>query len=509
MKTLHEILKGVPVVEINGDENIVVRGLSLDSRNVMEGFLFACLNGEKLDGHSFVEEVVGKGAKIIFFEKKVPAIKKIIEKQKADNSENQVTFVQVADTKLALAIIASNFYDNPSSKLKLVAVTGTNGKTTVATLLWQLFSKLGYKTGLISTVGDKIGNETIESNRTTPTTPDSITLNFILSEMVKASCTHAFMEFSSHALDLGRLSGIHLTGGIFTNLTQDHLDYHKNIDEYAKAKKVLFDNLHAEAFAISNADDSYGEMMVEDTKANKKFYSFEKDSEENDSNFIGNLISNDFGGIKFEVGGKVLESKLIGMFNAYNLIAIYSTAIMLDIKDDEIIKVFPELKSVEGRFECVTGKDGVNAVVDYAHTPDALEKIIKTIVNLIPIIDGERSGKLITLFGCGGDRDSTKRPIMGHIAGEFSDITIITSDNPRSEDPQKIIDQIIKGIDNADLQNKTIMAITDRHEAIKKAVELATPGDVILLAGKGHEKYQIVGTTKTHFDDLEEIKNLI
>lgn len=505
---LEKLLENIEVKEVWGmeiKEIGEIKNLALNTKDVTKGTLFFALKGENLDGKDFIDDAIERGAVAICTDR--------IPKNTKENIKKDVCYLIVDDVHIACAQMASNFYDNPSSKLKLVAVTGTNGKTTVATLLWQLFSKLGYKTGLISTVGDKIGSESIESNRTTPTTPDSITLNFLLSEMVKASCTHAFMEFSSQSLYLQRINGIYLTGGIFTNLTQDHLDYHKTIDEYAKAKKILFDNLHAEAFAISNLDDSYGKMMVEDTKASKKFYSFESGNEENSADFAGNLINNNFSGIKFEVNGKICESKLIGMFNAYNLLAIYTTAIMLDVSEDEIIKVFPQLKSVEGRFECVNGtkgdKGGVNAVVDYAHTPDALEKIIKTICNLFPIVDGERVGKLITVFGCGGDRDPGKRPIMGHIAGAYSDITIITTDNPRTEDPQKIIDQIINGIDNSDLQNKTILAIPDRHLAITKAVELARPGDVILLAGKGHEKYQIVGTTKSHFDDLEEIKSLI
>mgnify|MGYP000910380688 CR=1 FL=1 len=488
----HNLLKNIEVLEKAGNFNVEnVSALVLSSKKIIKDCLFFAMRGGKFDGHDFIDEVIEGGARVIICEK-IPK-----------NINKEALYIKVADTNIACAIISSNFYGNPSSKLKLIGITGTNGKTTVASLSAELMRKLGYKVGLISTVGDKIlGEKTVEveSGRTTPTTPDSIVINDLLYKMVSQGCSHAFMEVSSHSVSLGRMNGLTFAGGVFTNLTQDHLDFHGNMENYAKAKQGFFNHLSGEAFAISNIDDEYGLMMLHDTPAFKKFYSLDDSEVE----YFGTIIKNSFEGVEILIDGMEVKTNLVGTFNAYNTLAIYGTTVELGEDKTKVAKILGELTPVSGRVQYFKSTSGVVGLVDYAHTPDAMEKILKT-VNEIK----DDGAKVITVFGCGGDRDSTKRPIMGRIAGELSDITIITSDNPRSEDPQKITDQIIKGIENADLQTKTILAILDRREAIKKASELASSGDVIALLGKGHEDYQLVGTEKHHFSDLEELKKVI
>lgn len=485
MKTLSQLLNNIPVIKVHGDTSCEISSITLDSRTVKSGALFVAAKITDVDRHEFIDTAIADGVVAIVCER-LP-----------ENLQEGITYVQVADSALVAALISTEFYDRPSEKLKLVGITGTNGKTTTATLLWQLFNKLGHKAGLISTVGSKIFETSVNSSHTTPYAPD---LNKLLAEMAEAGCTHVFMEVSSHAMVEKRVAGLHFTGGVFTNLTHDHLDYHKTIEEYAKAKKSFFDSLHAEAFALSNLDDPWGGKMLADTKAEKKFYSMQKD----EADFSATIIKNDFTGTVLDIDGTEAKTKLIGTFNAYNMLAIYATAMLLDEDKEKVIPLLAELAPVEGRFEYLTSANNITGIVDYAHTPDAFEKILKTVANL-----KKADAQMITVFGCGGDRDPLKRPVMGHIAGELSDIVIVTSDNPRSENPEEIIQEIKKGIETFDLESKKFFAITDRREAIKKAFELAKENDVIALLGKGHEKYQEIAGVKHHFDDLEELKKLL
>jgi UDP-N-acetylmuramoyl-L-alanyl-D-glutamate--2,6-diaminopimelate ligase len=482
MKKLSQLLSNIEVKEIKGDTACDISKITLDSRDIGENTLFVATKITDVDRHAFIDDAVSHGAIAVLCEK-MP-----------EHVQDGIVYVLVADSQEAAGEMSAELYDHPSEKLKLVGITGTNGKTTTATLLYQLFNKLGHKSGLISTVGNKILDQAVAASHTTPYAPE---LNKLLADMVAAGCTHAFMEVSSHSIVQKRIAGLHFVGGVFTNLTHDHLDYHKTIDEYAKAKKLFFDSLHAEAFALSNLDDPWGEKMLADTKAEKKYYSMQKD----ETDFTATIVKNDFSGTTLDFGEFQGTTKLIGTFNAYNILAVYGAARLLDEDEKSIIEHIPLLIPVEGRFQYSTSAEGVTGIVDYAHTPDAFEKILKTVKNL------KRSdAKMITVFGCGGDRDPLKRPVMGHIAGELSDVVIVTSDNPRSEDPQMIIEEIKKGIDTFDLETKKYLTILDRREAIKKAAELAQSDDVIVLLGKGHEKYQEIKGVKHPFDDMQVLQ---
>jgi len=478
MKILSELLENVKVQESHGNLDIHVSSLSLDSRIIEPNSIFVALKGNIVDGHIFIEEVIKKGVVVIVYENELIEFK------------NGITYIKVSDSHDAIGIIASNFYNNPSRKLKLVGVTGTNGKTTTATLLHQLFRSLGYKAGMMGTVVNKINDKSYEAIRTTP---DSVSLNKLLAEMIDDGCEYCFMEVSSHSVSEKRISGLSFAGGIFTNLTLDHLDYHKTLENYAKAKKGFFDILPATGFAIANIDDDKGEYMLSDTKAHKYTLSLKKEIDS-----LGNEVN-------FK---ERLETKLIGEFNIYNILGIYATAILLG-QDKEKVKItIRDLESVDGRFQYIKSKNGVIGIVDYAHTPDALLNVLKTINSLREPIQQDFSGaKIITVFGCGGDRDKSKRPIMARIGYDMSDILIMTSDNPRTEKPEDILNDMQKGISLEDLDKVEI--IIDRHLAIERACGLAKNGDYILIAGKGHEKYQEINGMKSHFDDMEELEKYL
>lgn len=456
-----------------------IKGICFDSREVEEGFLFVAQKGTIVDGHEFIKKAIDKGAKYIVCEKIPEQVK-----------DSNVKFFIVKDSSEALGYIASEFYDNPSRKLKVVGITGTNGKTTTVTLLHNLFMLLGFKTGLVSTIVNKINYKEIKS---THTTPDAIELNKLFSQMVDEGCEYVFMEVSSHSIVQHRISGVYFTGAIFSNITHDHLDFHKTFSEYIKAKKGLFDSLEKQAFALTNLDDQNGEVMLQNTKAKKYSYSLKTMAD-----FHALILENSFEGQLLNIDNIEVWTKLIGRFNAYNILVIYSTAILLGLTKEETLKGISQLNSAEGRFDCITTSKGTKAIIDYAHTPDALINVINTINEI-----REGFGKLITVVGCGGDRDKTKRPIMAKIAAENSDTIILTSDNPRTEDPDEILRQMQEGI-NIITQKKTF-TITNRHEAIKLACQLAEKDDIILIAGKGHEKYQEINGVRHHFDDKEEV----
>jgi UDP-N-acetylmuramoyl-L-alanyl-D-glutamate--2,6-diaminopimelate ligase len=464
MKILSEVLEDIKIIESHGNLENHVSFISLSSKNIEPHSLFVALTGNVVDGHIFIKEVIEKGATSIVHENDLKEYKE------------GITYVKVLDTHSALGIIASNFYGNPSHKMKLVGVTGTNGKTTTATLLHQLFRNLGHKTGMIGTVANKINDNSNEADRTTP---DPITLNNLLAEMADNDCEYCFMEVSSHSVSEKRITGLSFVGGIFTNLTLDHLDYHKTMENYADAKKGFFDILPANGFAIANIDDERGEYMLSTTKAHKYTFGLKKKADFNEK----------------------LKTKLIGEFNAYNILGIYATAILLGKDEKKVKEIIKTLDPVPGRFQYIKSKSGITGIVDYAHTPDALENVLKTANQM------KDNGKLITVVGCGGDRDRTKRPIMAHLGYDLSDTLILTSDNPRTEKPEDILKEMKKGLDGLSLENK-VYIIEDRHVAIKKACELAKSGDFILIAGKGHENYQEVNGVKTHFDDMEELKEL-
>ena len=475
MKLLKDILYKSGLTEVHGTTETKIAEVCFDSLKAKDGSLFVAVRGTANDGHRFIGDVIGQGCKAIVCEE-IPG------EQMPD-----VTYVVVKDSAAALGFIASNFYDNPSEKIKLVGVTGTNGKTTITTLLYQLFRKSGFGAGLLSTVKNIINEKVIPA---THTTPDPIQLNFLISQMVREGCSYCFMEVSSHAISQRRIAGLKFTGGVFTNLTHDHLDYHKTFEEYLKAKKAFFDGLSEEAFALTNLDDRNGMVMLQNTKARKYTYGLKSVSD-----YKCRLIENHFEGLILNIDGQEVICRLVGSFNAYNLTAAYATAVLLERNKTEVLTLLSSLDPVEGRFDYLTSRKKITGVVDYAHTPDALENVLKT------IHDVSRKGKVITVVGCGGDRDSTKRPIMAKIASEMSDKVILTSDNPRSEDPAEIIRAMEKGI--ALGESRKALSIVDRKEAIKTAVSIAQPGDVILVAGKGHEKYQEIKGVRTPFDDKE------
>ncbi|MDX5347691.1 MAG: UDP-N-acetylmuramoyl-L-alanyl-D-glutamate--2,6-diaminopimelate ligase [Hymenobacteraceae bacterium] len=481
MQKLRELLQKVQVVRLEGPDDVAVAALTLDSRQVKEGSAFFALRGVQADGHAYIPKAVELGAAVIFCE------------DLPETLEKQVTYVQVVDVAEVLGIVSAAFFGNPSKKLKLVGVTGTNGKTTTATLLFKLFRELGYSAGLLSTVQNQINENIIPA---THTTPDAIKLNELLSQMVQAGCTHCFMEVSSHALVQHRVTGLNFAGGIFTNITHDHLDYHKTFDEYIRAKKIFFDMLPATAFALVNADDKRGAVMLQNTKASKHFYSLRKATE-----FKANIIENSIQGLHLEVNGQETWCRLIGTFNAYNLLAVYGAAVLLGEEEQQVLEVLSGLTSAAGRFDYVVSPTQITGIVDYAHTPDALENVLQTIQDI-----RTPDQKVITVVGCGGNRDAAKRPIMADIACRYSDKVVLTSDNPRFEDPQEILSQMQQGVKPLDF--KKTLTITDRKEAIKTACALADANDIILVAGKGHETYQEIKGVKTDFDDKQVLDEM-
>ena len=476
MKLLKDILYKAGIEEVVGSTNVAIENICIDSRQAKKFSLFIAVKGTAVDGHQFISKAIEQGSLAIICEELPEQLVK------------EVNYIQVKNSRFAAGIIASNFYDNPSQKLKLVGVTGTNGKTTVTTLLYQLFKNLGYKVGLLSTVRNLIDGEVVAA---THTTPDPISLNELLAEMVERGCEYAFMEVSSHALDQHRVAGIEFTGAIFTNISHDHLDYHETFDKYIKAKKMLFDMLPSTAFALTNLDDKNGEVMVQNTKAKIITYGLKSMADRK-----AKILENNLTGLILNIDGQEVITRLIGSFNAYNILSVYGAAIELKEEKLQILTTLSNLHSPDGRFQFVKTENNILGIVDYAHTPDALDNVIST-------IHGLRTGneKLITLVGCGGDRDKTKRPEMARIAAEGSTKVILTSDNPRSEDPNQIIEDMKTGLDPV-LKRKAV-SIVDRAEAIRTACMLAEPGDIILVAGKGHEKYQEINGVKHDFDDME------
>jgi UDP-N-acetylmuramoyl-L-alanyl-D-glutamate--2,6-diaminopimelate ligase len=479
---LKDILYKVHITSASGDMAVDINGICSDSRKVLPGFLFVAIKGTQSDGHTFIETAISMGAIAIIAEK-LPEL----------NVPN-VTYVTVKESGNALGVVASNFYGNPSQKLVVVGVTGTNGKTTVATLLFKLFNSLGHRSGLLSTVVNRIVDKEIPA---THTTPDPIQLNVLLKQMIEANCTHCFMEVSSHAIDQGRTAGVQFTGGIFTNITHDHLDYHKTFENYIKVKKKFFDDLSSDAFALVNADDRRGMVMVQNTKARKQSFGLKKMVD-----FKGRIITNAIEGLELEIGNKNVWFKLIGDFNAYNLLAAYGAAILLGEDSDTVLTHLSSMQGAAGRFELVRPGSKITAIVDYAHTPDALKNVLETIGHF-------RTGteQVITVVGCGGNRDRTKRPLMASIACRFSDKVVITSDNPRNEDPMEIIKEMQTGIGPSETRKTLVM--TDREEAIKTACMLAKEHDIILVAGKGHETYQEIKGVKFPFDDKEVLERML
>jgi UDP-N-acetylmuramoyl-L-alanyl-D-glutamate--2,6-diaminopimelate ligase len=478
LKKLTAILKNIEVQKWIGPKDITISDLSFDSRQIQPGQLFIAIKGTVADGHKFIATAIEKGATVIVCET-LP-----------EKLDDNITYIKVNNPARALGFLSSNFYDNPSEKLKLVGITGTNGKTTAATLLYKLFQKLGYKTGLLSTVRNYVINKAIEA---THTTPDALQINGILKEMVDADCKYAFMEVSSHAIVQERIAGLNFSGGIFTNITHDHLDYHKTFKEYLQAKKSFFDRLTPESFALINSDDRNAKVMIQNSRAIKKFYAIKSIAD-----FKARIIESHFDGMLLNIDQVEVWSKFIGEFNAYNLLSVYACARLLNQPKDEILKILSTLNVIEGRFEYLKSNNGVIAIVDYAHTPDAVLNVVKAINQI-------RTGneQLITVIGAGGDRDRTKRPKMAKIAVENSDKTILTSDNPRNESPDAIINDMYRGVENS--HKKNVLIIVDRKEAIKTACMIANSGDIILVAGKGHETYQEIKGKRYHFNDKEII----
>ena len=483
---LSELLKNIKPTVIIGDDNIDITGVNIDSRRVADGHLFVAMKGTQVDGHKFIAKAIEQGAKAILCED-LP--------EDATNTQHPtpITYIQVPSTEDAVGRVATLFYGNPSKKLKLVGVTGTNGKTTIATLLYNMFRKMGHRCGLLSTVCNYVEGEAIPASHTTP---DPIELNALLARMVDAGCEYVFMECSSHAIAQKRIGGLSFTGGLFTNLTRDHLDYHKTFENYRNAKKAFFDALPKGAFAITNADDKNGMFMVQNTKATVKTYSTRSMAD-----FKAHILECHFEGMYLEVDGHEVGVQFIGKFNVSNLLAVYGAAIMLGKKPEDVLLVMSTLKSVNGRLDPVRSPEGFTAIVDYAHTPDALENVLNAIHE---VLNGK--GKVITVCGAGGNRDKGKRPLMAQEAVRQSDRVIITSDNPRFEEPQDIINDMLAGL-NAQ-QMKKVVSIVDRREAIRTACMMAQKGDVILVAGKGHENYQEIKGVKHHFDDKEVLSEI-
>jgi len=483
LKLLKNILGNIKTVKITGPTNIKISSVNFDSRKIANKALFIAVKGTKTDGHNFISQAIKNGAIAIVCEN-LP-----------ENLKNDITYVKVKNTSLALAYIASNFYDNPSYKIKLIGITGTNGKTTIATLLYNLFRSLGYNAGLISTINNKINDKEIKS---TLTTPDALQLNSLLKEMVTNNCSYCFMEISSHSIAQNRIAGLNFTGAIFTNITHDHLDFHKTFHNYLKTKKMFFDNLPKLTFALTNIDDKNGNIILQNTKAKKYTYSLTHIAD-----FKTKIIENQFSGLHLNIDGNDIWCKLVGKFNAYNLLAIYATAIILGKDKLDVLTAISNLNHVEGRFDFIKTPDNIIAIVDYAHTPDALKNVLNTICEI-----KNKNTQIISVVGAGGDRDKTKRPVMAEIAYEKSDKLILTSDNPRSENPENIINDMEKGIKDNPNNNKVI-SIINRKQAIKTACALAQSGDIILIAGKGHEKYQEINGVKYPFDDKQILKDIL
>ena len=484
MKQLKDILADIDVFEIAGTPERQIESIHFDSRSCEPGCLFVAVKGTQVDGHQFIDKAIAKGATSIICE------------VFPENKTNEITWIKVNDSAKALGLAASAFYDHPSRDLKLIGVTGTNGKTTIVNLLFNLVRKLGYQAGVLSTIENKIEDRVIGS---THTTPDPVQINKLMLEMVEAGCDWCFMECSSHAIEQQRISGLEFDGAIFTNITHDHLDYHKTFDAYIKAKKKFFDNLSPKAFALTNDDDRNGMVMVQNTRAQVATYALKRPAD-----YKGRIIENQFEGLQININGKEIYTRLVGAFNAYNLLAVCGAAILAGEDEEEVLTALSNLNIVEGRFDYVRSATNITGIVDYAHTPDALKNVLETI-NAIRTMNES----LITVVGAGGDRDTTKRPEMAKIAGRMSTRVILTSDNPRSEEPNTIIDQMRKGLEPTDTAK--VIAITDRKEAIKTACLLAQPNDIILVAGKGHEKYQEIKGVKHPFDDkkiLSEFLNL-
>ena len=478
---LNEVLKNITPIKIVGNDNVEITGVNIDSRRIKAGHLFVAIRGTQVDGHQFIDKAIELGADAVLCE------------ELPEKLSDHVTYVQVESTEDAVGKVATLFYGNPSHKLKLVGVTGTNGKTTIATLLYNMFRKFGYKVGLLSTVCNYIDDVEVPADHTTP---DPIELNELLAKMVEAGCEYAFMECSSHAIHQKRIGGLKFAGGLFTNLTRDHLDYHKTFENYRNAKKAFFDGLPKDAFAITNADDKNGMIMVQNTKATVKTYSIRSMAD-----FRARILECHFEGMYLEIDGREVGVQFIGKFNVSNLLAVYGAAIMLGKKPEDILLVLSTLHSVSGRLEPIHSPEGFTAIVDYAHTPDALANVLNAIHE---VLDGK--GHVITVCGAGGNRDKGKRPLMAQEAVRQSDKVIIISDNPRFEDPQEIINEMLAGLNEQ--QMRKVVSIVDRKEAIRTACMMAQKGDVVLVAGKGHENYQEIKGVKHHFDDKEVLHEI-
>jgi UDP-N-acetylmuramoyl-L-alanyl-D-glutamate--2,6-diaminopimelate ligase len=479
---LKEILYKVAIDAVHGSTDVEVNNIHFDSRKIENNDVFVAIKGTISDGHAFIDKAIALGASVVVCEELPETIL------------TQVTYVKVSDTNEALAYLATNFYDNPSQKLQLVGVTGTNGKTTIASLLYQMFKKAGFKVGLLSTV--KIMVDDVE-HKATHTTPDSLTINYYMSQMVQAGCEYCFMEVSSHGVHQKRTEGLQFTGGVFTNLSHDHLDYHATFAEYRDVKKSFFDHLPKTAFALTNIDDKNGAVMLQNTQAKKITYALKTYAD-----YKAVILENQLAGLQLKINDQEVWTRLIGTFNAYNLVAIYGVAVELGIEKIEALRLLSELESVSGRFQFIVSKNKITAIVDYAHTPDALENVLNTINDI-----RTKNEQLITIVGCGGDRDKTKRPIMARIATEMSSKAILTSDNPRTEDPAVIIEEMEAGISAENF--KKYVSILDRKQAIKTACQMAEKGDIILIAGKGHETYQEINGVRHDFDDMKIVKEIL
>ncbi|MDR7371785.1 UDP-N-acetylmuramoyl-L-alanyl-D-glutamate--2,6-diaminopimelate ligase [Flavobacterium aquidurense] len=482
MKILKDILYKVAIESVTGSTEIDIHKIDFDSRKIEANDVFVAIRGSLSDGHDYIEKAIQLGAITVICDT-LP-----------ENIEKGITYIKVKDTNTALAFMAANYFGNPSEKLKLVGVTGTNGKTTIASLLFQLFQKAGFKVGLLSTVKIMVDETEFKA---THTTPDSITINYYLNEMIEAGVTHCFMEVSSHGIHQKRTEALHFVGGIFTNLSHDHLDYHPTFAEYRDVKKSFFDSLPKTAFALSNIDDKNGTVMLQNTVARKFTYALKSYAD-----FKATILESQLSGLLLKVNDNEVWVKLIGTFNAYNVLAIYGTAIELGMDSLEALRLLSDLESVSGRFQYIVSGGNITAIVDYAHTPDALDNVLKTIDDI-----RTKNEQLLTVVGCGGNRDKTKRPIMAKIASDLSDKAILTSDNPRNEDPEVILDEMEKGVEAHNF--KKMLRITDRKQAIKTACQLAQPNDIILIAGKGHETYQEVNGVRHHFDDMETVKEIL
>ena len=482
---LKKLIHTLDVEEVLGNDEVEIKGVQSDSRKVGDGFLFVALRGTAVDGHNYINGAVAGGAVAVVCEE-IPSLTE-------GPSGRDICFIRVKDSAEALGKVVSSWYGNPSDKLTLVGVTGTNGKTTIATLLYEMFRKLGHKAGLISTVCNYIDGEAIPTEHTTP---DTITLHSLMARMVDAGCEYAFMEVSSHSIDQRRISGLSFNGGIFTNLTRDHLDYHKTVENYLKAKKKFFDDLPSEAFALTNADDKSGLVMLQNTAAKKLTYSLRTLAD-----FKGKILESHIDGTEMVINGHEVAVHFVGRFNAYNLLAVYGAAVSLGKSPEEVLVVLSTLRSVSGRFETIKSPLGYTAIVDYAHTPDALTNVLNGIKEVL-----FGSGRIITVVGAGGNRDKGKRPLMAKEAAKLSDRVILTSDNPRFEEPDDIIRDMVAGLNASDMER--VICITDRAQAIKTATMLAKKGDVVLVAGKGHEDYQEVKGVKHHFDDRENLREI-